>query len=78
MASPTPPGKLYAIFTLAAVEWVPVFWEGWMSFIALAMFVLVLFFGQHYGGWTDPGGKVQLTLITCFLMGAVCGYKARG
>jgi hypothetical protein len=49
-----------------------------VSFIALGAFAMVLGFGKAYGGWMDPTGKVQLTLIICFLLGAVFGYKARG
>ncbi len=49
-----------------------------MSFIALGAFAMILGFGKAYGGWADPTGKVQITLIICFLLGAVCGYKTRG
>lgn len=49
-----------------------------MSFIALAAFAMILFMGNSYGAWTGTAGNVQLTLIICFLLGAVCGYKTRG
>ena len=35
-------------------------------------------FGQGYFGWTDPSGKVQLALVTSFILGIVASYKARG
>ena len=31
--------------------------------------------GGHYFGWGDPDGKVQLALVTCFILGMVSGYK---
>lgn len=49
-----------------------------MSFIALGAFAVILFLGNSYGGWSDGGdGNVQMTLVICFLLGAVCGYKTR-
>ena len=49
-----------------------------MSFIALGAFAMILGFGKSYVGWSDPTGQVQITLIVCFLLGAICGYKTRG
>lgn len=49
-----------------------------ISSLAMAIFVLLFGFGQDYFGWTDPNGKVQLALFTCFILGAVCGFKSRG
>ena len=49
-----------------------------MSFIALCAFVMILGFGKAYGAWSDAGGQLHITVIICFLLGAVCGYKARG
>ena len=46
--------------------------------IALAMFIALFGWGDEYFGWTDPGGKVQLALVTSFILGAVASYKARG
>lgn len=46
--------------------------------IAIAMFVALVGFGGKYFGWTDPDGKVQLALITSFILGIIGGYKARG
>lgn len=49
-----------------------------VSFIALAFFAMIVFLGKTYGAWEGASGNVQLTLVICFLLGAVCGYKARG
>ncbi|MFC7536750.1 hypothetical protein ACFQPG_05135 [Sphingomonas sp. GCM10030256] len=49
-----------------------------ISSIAMAIFVLLFAFGENYFGWSDVGGKVQLALFTCFVLGTVCGYKTRG
>ena len=46
--------------------------------LALAMFVMLVGFGSGYFGWSDPSGKVQLALITSFILGCVASYKARG
>ena len=48
------------------------------SSIAIAMFVALFGFGQRYFGWSDPDGKVQLALFTCFILGIIGGYKSRG
>lgn len=45
--------------------------------IAIAMFVALVGFGGKYFGWSDPDGKVQLALITSFILGVVGGYRAR-
>jgi hypothetical protein len=49
-----------------------------MSFIALIAFCMILFLGQNYGAWDGASGDVQYTLVICFVLGAVCGYKTRG
>ena len=46
--------------------------------IAIAMFVALVGFGGKYFGWEDPGGRVQLALITSFILGIIGGYKAKG
>ena len=46
--------------------------------LALAMFVCLVGFGSNYFGWSDAGGKVQLALITSFILGCIASYKARG
>ena len=77
MPPPVGGGKLYPLFTLPVAgggrEW-----RATMSFIALGAFAVILGFGRAYGAWSDAGGQLQITVIICFLLGAVCGYKARG
>ena len=46
--------------------------------IALAMFIARFGWGEHYFGWSDPSGKVQLALFTAFILGIVASYKSRG
>ena len=46
--------------------------------LAMAMFVALVGFGSNYFGWSDPSGKVQLALITSFILGCVASYKERG
>jgi hypothetical protein len=46
--------------------------------LALAIFIDVIGWGSSYFGWSDPEGKVQLALFTCFILGALCGYKTKG
>ena len=76
-------GKLYPLFTsrahpcdhdgLYSGEG-----EGAMIWLALAMFVSLFAWGANYFGWDDPEGKVRLALFTCFVLGALCGYKSKG
>lgn len=49
-----------------------------VAFLAIAMFVALVGFGGRYFGWDDPDGKVQLALITAFILGIIGGYKAKG
>jgi uncharacterized membrane protein YjjB (DUF3815 family) len=46
--------------------------------IAIAMFVALVGWGGRYFGWVDPDGKVQLALVTAFILGIIGGFKARG
>ena len=46
--------------------------------IAIAMFVALVGFSGTYFGWSDPEGKVQLALITSFILGIIGGFKSRG
>jgi hypothetical protein len=46
--------------------------------IAIAMFVALAGWGGRYFGWDDPSGKVQLALVTAFILGVIGGFKARG
>ena len=45
--------------------------------IAIAMFVALVGFGGKYFGWDDPDGKVQLALVTSFILGIIGGVKSR-
>jgi hypothetical protein len=46
--------------------------------IAIAMFVALVGWGGRYFGWDDPSGKVQLALVTSFILGIIGGFKSRG
>jgi hypothetical protein len=46
--------------------------------LAIAIFVALFGWGSNYFGWSDPEGEVQLALFTCFVLGALCGYKSKG
>ena len=39
--------------------------------ISIAMFVAMVGWGSKYFGWSDPDGKVQLALITSFILGVI-------
>lgn len=45
--------------------------------LAVVMFIALIGWGGEYFGWSDPGGEVQLALCTCFILGALCGYKSK-
>ena len=49
-----------------------------MSYLATMIFMAMFFVGPAYFGWGDYSGQVSLALITCFVLGAVAGYKANG
>jgi hypothetical protein len=46
--------------------------------IAIAMFVALVGWGGRYFGWSDPDSKVQLALVTSFILGIIGGFKSRG
>lgn len=46
--------------------------------IAIAMFIALVGWGGKYFGWADPDGKVQLALVTAFILGIIGGFKTRG
>ena len=48
-----------------------------MAGLAIAMFIALFGWGSRYFGWSDPDGKVQLALATCFILGVVIGYRSR-
>ena len=45
--------------------------------LSIGMFVALVGFGGRYFGWSDPDGKIQLALATCFILGVISGYKAK-
>lgn len=45
--------------------------------IAIAMFIGLVGWGGRYFGWEDPDGKVQLALVTAFILGIIGGFKSR-
>ena len=46
--------------------------------IAICMFIGLFGWGAGYFGWSDPEGKVQLALVTSFILGIIGGFKSRG
>lgn len=50
---------------------------GMLFGIAIAMFIALVGWGHTYFGWSDPDGKIQLAIITTFVMGVICGYKSK-
>jgi hypothetical protein len=85
MAGAPGAGKFYDLFTLIfenrqePVSSSPAMGGfGMAAGIAIAMFVALVGWGGPYFGWDDPEGKVQLALITAFILGIVGGFKARG
>jgi hypothetical protein len=61
----------------AAVNVSPAPWEWAMIGIAVALFIAPFGWGSNYFGWSDPDGKIQLALATCFILGVLSGYKAK-
>ena len=45
--------------------------------ISVAMFIALVGWGHTYFGWSDPEGKVQLAIITTFVLGLICGMKSK-
>jgi hypothetical protein len=84
MAAGRRPGKFYRPFTLIGenqgepASRAPARRYCMVGAIAIAMFVALVGFGGNYFGWEDPGGRVQLALITSFILGVIGGYKAKG
>jgi hypothetical protein len=86
MASAMSRGKFHALFTVIgayrprAGQLFTGLWEEFemVAGIAIAMFVALVGFGGTYFGWSDPNGKVQLALITSFILGIIGGFKSRG
>ena len=45
--------------------------------IALMMFIALFGFGDQIVGYSDPSGHVQFAIFVSFVLGIVCGYRAR-
>ena len=43
----------------------------------LFLFIAVFTFGKDYFGWSDPAGYVQLSLVSCFVFGIICGIRVK-
>lgn len=41
------------------------------------MFIALVGWGSTYFGWHDPEGKIQLAIITTFILGLICGFKSK-
>jgi hypothetical protein len=85
MASVPARGKFHSLFTvtghdrpIAVKASPPMGGFRMVGGLAIAMFVALVGFGGKYFGWTDPDGKVQLALVTAFILGIIGGFKARG
>ena len=46
--------------------------------LAIAMFIALFGWGGSYFGWSDSSGKIQLALVTAFILGIVASYKSKG
>lgn len=53
--------------------------KGWaiMAGLAMVMFIALFAFGNQFMGWEDPGGRIQLALVSAFLFGIICGYRVK-
>lgn len=48
-----------------------------MSYFATGIFLALFLVGPQYFGWSDPSDELSYALMSCFLLGAVAGYKAK-
>ena len=48
-----------------------------MAVVAMFLFISLFAFGGDYFGWTDPTGYVQLSLVSCFVFGIICGIRVK-
>ena len=85
MASELEWGKFHTLFTLKAengpfaVKASPLVGGfNMVGGIAIAMFVALVGWGGTYFGWHDPERKIQLALVTAFILGVIGGFKSRG
>ena len=84
MAGTRRSGKLYRLFTVegafssASGRVGPAECKAMIVGLAVAIFVALFGWGSNYFGWSDPDGKVQLALVTAFILGVIGGFKSRG
>ena len=77
-------GKLYRLFTRlchgGSVGTKRLAWNGdWtMVGISIAMLIALVAYGDVYFGWSDPKGEIQIAIVTTFILGIICGYRAKG
>jgi hypothetical protein len=49
-----------------------------MAGLAMIMFIALFAYGGSYFGWSDPQGWVQLSLVSAFIFGIICGFRVKG
>jgi hypothetical protein len=50
---------------------------GGMAGLAMVLFIALFAFGGQYFGWSDPQGWVQLSLVSAFIFGIICGFRVK-
>jgi hypothetical protein len=51
---------------------------GGMAGLAMVLFIALFAYGGQYFGWSDPQGWVQLSLVSAFIFGIICGFRVKG
>jgi hypothetical protein len=50
---------------------------GGMAGLAMILFIALFAYGGSYFGWSDPKGLVQLSLVSAFIFGIICGFRVK-
>jgi hypothetical protein len=50
---------------------------GGMAGLAMILFIALFAYGGSYFGWSDPQGWVQLSLVSAFIFGIICGFRVK-
>ncbi|MES2042937.1 MAG: hypothetical protein V4475_03620 [Pseudomonadota bacterium] len=50
---------------------------GGMAGLAMILFIALFAYGGKYFGWSDPQGWVQLSLVSAFIFGIICGFRVK-
>ena len=50
---------------------------GGMAGLAMVLFIALFAYGAQYFGWSDPKGWVQLSLVSSFIFGIICGFRIK-